>query len=43
MKTILLQWQVQGYYSGSLELRDKKEYLEVFWSAIMNIGFIEFE
>jgi hypothetical protein len=43
MKTILLQWQVQGYYSGSLELRDKKEYLEVFWSAVMNIGFIEFE
>jgi hypothetical protein len=43
MKTILLQWQVQGYYSGSLKLRDKKEYLEVFWGAIMNIGFIEFE
>jgi len=43
MKSILLQWQVKGYYSGTLELRDKKEYLEIFWSAIMNIGFIEFE
>ena len=43
MKCILLQWKEKDYYHGSLDLKDKKEYLELFWSAIMNLGFLQFE
>ena len=43
MKCILLQWKEKGYYHGSLDLKDKKEYVKLFWSAIMNLGFLQFE
>jgi len=43
MKSILYQWKTEGYYEGDLSILKKNDLLDIFWSAIVNTGFIELE
>ena len=43
MRSTLYKWKTQGYYLGTLNIRYRKEFIEIFWDLMLNAGFIEFE